>query len=239
MRICRTQINRRVRVECIEQLPEGQLWLADQNIVKRREGLHGRYGHGGHVGAHGNGDRPPRPRQKDTVHVILECGGGDLREVEAWSQPIQLCLKALPRHAPWDGVDDADGLVREERSQLREVGLRPDHALSGSASDPMLAANPDRTIGCRRIHQEQIDAFLILLRLVLQGECIRSWRRLGNNPLLQTRAPVALRLITHGKHDRSASISLRRELNSSSTRMISQKMSRLRPSMERTVPPSR
>ena len=84
-----------------------------------------------------------------------------------------------------------------------------------------------------------IDAFLILLRLVLQGECIRSWRRLGNNPLLQTRAPVALRLITHGKHDRSASISLRRELNSSSTRMISQKMSRLRPSMERTVPPSR
>ena len=47
-------------------------------------------------------------------------------------------------------------LGHQHRGHLGQAHLGPDHVFAAAAADPMLAANPDAAVGCRRIDQQDI-----------------------------------------------------------------------------------
>jgi hypothetical protein len=77
--------------------------------------------------------------EEGAVEIVLERGGGDVRDVVLRPDPPHHPFERGPVQAIGDGVDHADGVGRmHDRGELRQRHLRPDHVLARAAADAML-----------------------------------------------------------------------------------------------------
>jgi hypothetical protein len=108
------------------------------------------------VRAKGQRDCAARFRQESAVHIVLQRGRGHLGDVVARAFLIEQPLELGPRHAFGYRIDHFDAEIGEQRRHLRQVHLRPDHALARAPPHPVLAANPDAAIGRGRIDEQNV-----------------------------------------------------------------------------------
>jgi hypothetical protein len=92
-------------------------------------------------------------------------GRGHLGDVVAQATLIQHAGELRPGHALGDRVDDLHAVDRvQQRGELGQRNLRPEHVLARAAPDTVLAADPDLAVGRGRVDQQDVDRLRVARR---------------------------------------------------------------------------